>query len=215
MTKKVDAIIIGAGIIGCATAFEMAKKGYKTLNIDKMPDAGSGSTRNSCAIIRFHYSTHDGIAMAHEGYFYWDDWANYLESEDERGYAKYCKTGMLILNEYEGQYDHILEHFKNIGAPYEEWDNEKIVSRYPLGTGLYGPPKLPSDASFWDDSHGSLVGGIFNPQGGYVTDPQLATHNLMRAAEVKGGEFIFNAEVAVVHASTPQLSSMRLGHTRL
>ena len=210
MSQQPDAIIIGAGIIGCATAFELAKKDYKTLNIDKMGDAGSGSTSNSCAIIRFHYSTHGGIAMAYEGYFYWKDWANYLEAEDERGYAKYRETGMLVLNEHEGQYDHIVEHFKNIGVPYEEWDNEKIVSRYPMGTGLYGPPILPSDASFWDDPHGSLAGGIFNPQGGYVTDPQLATHNLMRAAEAKGGEFIFNVEVAEVHEADGRVAGVTL-----
>jgi sarcosine oxidase subunit beta len=95
-------------------------------------------------------------------------------------------------------------------VPYEEWDNEKIVSRYPMGTDLYGPPKLPSDASFWDDSHGSLAGGIFNPQGGYVTDPQLATHNLMRAAEAKGGKFIFNAEVAEVHKSDSRVAGVTL-----
>ena len=34
-----DAIIIGSGIIGCTTAFELAKRGYKTLNIDKLYDA--------------------------------------------------------------------------------------------------------------------------------------------------------------------------------
>jgi sarcosine oxidase subunit beta len=36
MTDQYDAIIIGSGIIGCAVAFELAKKGYKTLNIDKL-----------------------------------------------------------------------------------------------------------------------------------------------------------------------------------
>ena len=30
MNNNYDAIIIGAGIIGCATAFELAKRGYKT-----------------------------------------------------------------------------------------------------------------------------------------------------------------------------------------
>ncbi|MFQ5407603.1 MAG: NAD(P)/FAD-dependent oxidoreductase [Anaerolineales bacterium] len=210
MTKKVDAIIIGAGIIGCATAFELAKKGYKTLSIDKMGDAGSGSTSNSCAIIRFHYSTHEGITMAYEGYFYWKDWANYLEAADERGFARYRETGMLVLNEYEGQYDRTIEHFKNIGVPFEEWDNDQVVNRYPLGTGLYGPPKLPAEDGFWDDPHGSLAGGIYNPQGGYVTDPQLATHNLMRAAEAKGGEFIFNAEVAKVHRDAGRVAGVTL-----
>ena len=50
MTKTYDAIIIGAGVIGACTAFEMAKKGWKTLSIDKLPEAGYGSTSGSCAI---------------------------------------------------------------------------------------------------------------------------------------------------------------------
>ncbi|MCF8112260.1 MAG: FAD-dependent oxidoreductase [Desulfotignum sp.] len=39
MTSDYDVIIIGAGIIGCCTAFEMSKIGFRTLNIDKLPAA--------------------------------------------------------------------------------------------------------------------------------------------------------------------------------
>ena len=46
MGQKVDAVIIGAGVIGTATAFELCKRGYKTLNIDKLPSAGYGPTSN-------------------------------------------------------------------------------------------------------------------------------------------------------------------------
>ena len=42
MTKKYDAIIIGAGVIGAPIAFELAKMGYKTLSVDKLADAGEG-----------------------------------------------------------------------------------------------------------------------------------------------------------------------------
>ena len=65
-----DAIIIGAGVIGAATAFEMAKNGWKTLSVDRNTQAGHGSTAGSCAIIRMHYSTLDGTAFAWEGYHY-------------------------------------------------------------------------------------------------------------------------------------------------
>ena len=68
-----DVIIIGAGVIGCSTAFELAKRGYQTLNIDKLSSAGAGSTINSCAIVRAHYSTWDGVALAYEGFKYWAD----------------------------------------------------------------------------------------------------------------------------------------------
>ncbi len=39
MNKKYDAIIIGAGVIGAPIAYELAKMGYKTLNIDKLASA--------------------------------------------------------------------------------------------------------------------------------------------------------------------------------
>jgi len=41
MSKAYDAIIIGAGIIGCCIAFEMSKKGHRTLNLDFQPVAGA------------------------------------------------------------------------------------------------------------------------------------------------------------------------------
>ena len=97
MNRKADVIIVGAGVIGSAVAFELAKRGYKTLNIDKLPTSGYGSTSNSCAIVRASYSTWDGVAMAYEGFSYWDDWANYLGVEDERGLIKYMKTGSILL----------------------------------------------------------------------------------------------------------------------
>ena len=44
MGRDADAIIIGAGVIGAAIAFELGKRGYRTLNIDKLPAAGYGPT---------------------------------------------------------------------------------------------------------------------------------------------------------------------------
>ena len=55
MSENADVIIIGAGVIGGTVAFELAKRGYKTLSIDKLPTAGYGSTSNSCAIVRAHH----------------------------------------------------------------------------------------------------------------------------------------------------------------
>ena len=40
MAETYDMIIIGAGIIGSATAYELSKRGYATLNIDMLPAAG-------------------------------------------------------------------------------------------------------------------------------------------------------------------------------
>ena len=98
MNRTADSIIVGAGVIGSAVAFELAKRGYKTLNIDKLPTSGYGSTSNSCAIVRAHYSTWAGVAMAYEGFFYWDDWDDYIGVKDDRGMIKYMKTGSILLH---------------------------------------------------------------------------------------------------------------------
>ena len=47
--ERYDAIIVGAGVIGSAIAFELAKKGWRTLNVDKLPAAGYGSTQHLTA----------------------------------------------------------------------------------------------------------------------------------------------------------------------
>ena len=47
MTQNYDAIIIGAGISGAAIAYELSKKGYKTVNVEMLTAAGHGSTANT------------------------------------------------------------------------------------------------------------------------------------------------------------------------
>jgi len=97
MDGRYDVIIIGAGIIGCCVAHELSKHGRRTLNIDKLPASGYGSTGGSCAIIRTHYSTLNGCALAYEGVFIWRQWADYIGVADERGLAVYNNTGCMVL----------------------------------------------------------------------------------------------------------------------
>jgi sarcosine oxidase subunit beta len=199
MKQKPDAIIIGAGLIGCAIAYELSKRGYKTLNIDKLPAAGFGSTSNSCAIVRFHYSTLDGAQMAYENYFYWKDWPNYIGPVDERGYAKFVECGFVIFRNNDPSEQNFINLFRQIGIKYEEWDLETLRQKFPIGDlHTFSPPRPIDDETFWADPTTPLTGGIYNPQGGYVNDPQLATYNLMQAAQNHGGEFLFNAEVVEV-----------------
>ena len=207
-----DALIIGAGIIGAATAFELAKLGYRTLNVDRLPAAGYGPTSASCAIIRVHYSTFDGIALAWEGYHYWHDWAKYLETDDERGLAKFVECGCLVMQTEHN--DHLSKHIRlsrELGIPFEEWDAAKIREKLPIyDTRRYGPPRLMSDEGFGEPSGGELPGGVFWPTAGYISDPQLSTHNLQRAAEAKGSEFRFGREVVEIQAEAGRIRGVKL-----
>ena len=215
MTDEVDAVIIGAGVIGAATAFELAKKGYRTLNIDRLPASGYGPTSNSCAIVRAHYSSREGVAMAYEGFFYWQDWERYLGESDDAGTARYMQSGTILLKSATGHHEKVLQHYRELGVEYEEWDNAELVRRMPIyDPHAFWPPKRPSDPHFWDQSETELDGAIFTPGSGYVNDPQLATHNLQRAAEAKGGRFLFRAEVAEIRRDEQRVRGVTLadGH---
>ncbi|MDM8556945.1 FAD-dependent oxidoreductase [Desulfococcaceae bacterium HSG7] len=212
MNKKYDAIIIGAGVIGSPIAYELSKMGYKTLTVDKLSDAGEGSTAGSCAIIRAHYSTEDGVAMAYEGFKYWLDWENYLDHvNDEKGLAKYMNTGSILLKSDGHDWRKVQKNYDAVGVKYEELTIEQVkekASIYELDK--FWPVKRPEDPSFFDEPTEMLEGALFCPEGGYVNDPALSAHNIMRAAEAKGAEFIFNAEVTAIRSDADLVTGITL-----
>jgi sarcosine oxidase subunit beta len=212
MNKKYDAIIIGAGVIGCPIAYELSKLGYKTLTVDKNPDAGEGSTAGSCAIVRAHYSTADGVAMAYEGFKYWQDWENYLgHVKDEKGLARFMNTGSILLKSKGHDWRKVKSNYDLVGVKHEEWDLDRIRQHVPVyDLHEFWPVKRPEDPSFFDDPSGTLEGALFCPEGGYVNDPVLSTHNIMRAAEAHGAEFLFNVEVTGVRSEKGKAKGITL-----
>ncbi|NIM71927.1 MAG: FAD-dependent oxidoreductase [Gammaproteobacteria bacterium] len=212
MHENYDAIIIGAGVIGAAIAYELSKKGCRTLSIDKLPAAGYGPTSNSCAIIRVHYSTLEGAVFAYEGYFYWKNWREYLGIEDESGMAVFHETGCMVMKtEVNGYLERIREVADRFHIPYEEWRPEEIIERLPIyDMQRFGPPKRPGDAGFCEPTGGGVEGAVFFPTAGYISDPQLATHNLQRAAEARGAQFLFNKRVVEIPRANGRVTGVVL-----
>lgn len=206
---KHDAIIIGAGVIGANLGFELVKAGYSTLNVDKLPTAGYGSTASSCAIVRTHYSTWAGVAMAWEGFHYWENWEQYLGVSDEQGLARFVQSGGVFLGNSERYQAKVLPLFDEFGIPYEIWTPEQLRERVPgIDSGSYSPPKRPEEDAFWEDPSTAINSVVYTPIAGYVTDPQLAAHNLQRAAEAHGAQFRFNTEVVAIHRSDGRVAGV-------
>ena len=200
MSETYDAVVIGAGVIGAAVGLELARGGRKVLNVDALPAAGYGSTSNSCAIIRIYYSTLDGTAMAYDGYHDWKGWADYLGAEDESGHALFHETGTLVFKTpHNKNLSLVLGHVAALGIPYEEWDGDRVRQAIPGYTlDSFAPARLMSDPQFGESNGATLSGGVFFPTGGYISDPQLASHNIQRAAEAAGGTFLFNRKVVEI-----------------
>ena len=190
-----DVVVIGAGVIGCDVAYELARRGRRVVVVDRGPGAGHGSTSASSACIRFNYSTFTAVAVAWEAKQLWADWEGYLEGTDDGQLAHFVQTGALCLESPGQQRSKVLSFFDRAGVPYEEWDSDTVRAKLPaLDPGRFWPPKPVTDEAFWDPPEGSLT-AYWTPDGGFVDDPVFAAHNLMAAAVRHGAEFRFRAQV--------------------
>ena len=53
LPKKAKAVIIGGGVIGCSTAYHLAKKGWKDIVLLERAQLTSGTTWHAAGLISF------------------------------------------------------------------------------------------------------------------------------------------------------------------
>jgi len=215
-TKTYDAIIIGAGIIGNCIAYELARKGFKTLSVDKLGGSGFGSTSGSCAIIRFYYSSPEGVALAREGYYYWLNWPRYLKVADPHGMAYYKNTGAMVFKtEVNHHLEKVMASLDALGVGYIELAPEEIQDYIPKpDLRTYYPQKCMDDPEFGQPTGAQVTGAVFAPESGYISDPKLSTHNVEIAARHIGADFLFNTEVVDILKSAGRVSGVALSDGR-
>lgn len=210
MKRNVDAVVIGAGVIGSGVAYELAKRGLSIVVIDKATGPGLGSTSSSSAVIRFNYLTFDSVALAWESFHQWINWQGYLSAPDEEPLAKLVNVGVAMLEVPLVSSVITADLFKRVGVPHEIWTSTELGKRIPgIDTGKYWPPKRIDDDQFWEDATDTL-GAIYTPEGGYINDPLLATENLANAARRAGATMIFKAEVVKILKANGRISGVRL-----
>ena len=83
--------------------------------------------------------------MAYEGFFYWQDWPQYVGDDDESGLARYMQSGTVLLGSGTGHHEKVLRHYRDLGVEHEQWDNAELRRRIPIyDTGAFWPPKRPT-----------------------------------------------------------------------
>ncbi|MEV6980394.1 FAD-binding oxidoreductase [Sphaerisporangium sp. NPDC051017] len=204
-----DAVVVGAGVIGSAIALELAKTARRVVVVDRAGGAGQGSTSASSAVVRYNFSTLAGVAAAWESYFCWSAWAEHL-GHDVGDLARFERSGLVMLDVAAAPRSAWLPLFDQVGVPYEEWDAATLADRVPgIDPGRYWPPKRIDDDRFWADPEDSL-GGVYTPDAGYITDPQLAAQNLAAAAVAEGAEFRFRSTVTAVESADGRVTAVVL-----
>lgn len=92
MSINADIIIIGGGVIGCSTAYHLAREGANRVILLERDELASGGTAKSCAIVRTHYSIETNLHHAVESlrvFSHFDELVG--------GDAGWHRTGYLIL----------------------------------------------------------------------------------------------------------------------
>jgi sarcosine oxidase subunit beta len=215
VTSRPRAVVIGAGVVGCSVAAALAEAGGGAVTIvDRAPGPGMGSTSASSAIVRFHYSTYQGVAAAWEAKHCWEDWAGHLGMTDPAGMARYLPTGALVLDTPGYDAERVLRLYDEIGIRYERLGPGEIRERFPYLTAeRFYPPRAVDDPRFGADPVGEL-GGFYTPEGGFIDDPGLAARNLWSAATARGAASVFRATVTHVHREGDGVRRIRLADGR-
>ena len=126
-----------------------------------------------------------------------------------------CSRGTVLLKSATGHHDKVLHHYRDLGVEYEEWSTDELHRRLPIyDTRAFWPPKRPNDPRFWEEPEAELDGAVYTPGSGYVNDPQLATHNLQRAAEANGSKFLFKSQVVSIDRADGRVSGVTLSDGR-
>lgn len=202
MNRTADVVIVGAGICGSSTALELSRSGLKVLAVDKAGAPGHGSTSASSAIVRFNYSTFDGIACSWESKFRWEAWEEYLGHRDPNGMAALVRCGLVFIDVESVPKKRMADLFGRAGIPCESMSPAGLQQLVPgIDAGRYSPPKPVDSEEFFAAAQG-LVGGLYTPDAGYIDDPQLATANLASAAQAAGASFAFRRTVSEIVRST-------------
>ncbi len=104
--QTADIVVIGGGVIGCSTAYNLARQGAKNVVLLERKSVCSGGTAKSCAICRTHYSIHPNRLHAVESLKIFENFKEIVGGE-----AGFHRTGYIILGP-EAHRQPMLEVFK-------------------------------------------------------------------------------------------------------
>jgi len=175
MSRTFDVAIIGAGIMGCSCAYELARRGLKVGVLEK-DTIGAGSTGKSSALIRQHYSNELTARMALHSLRAFENMEEDLGSD-----VGFTRTGFIAVTSAK---DHA-----GLKA------NVALQHRVGIRSELLAPDALREIMPGIETS--DLVAGAYEPEAGYA-DPNLTVNAYATAARRHGAVILLNTPVTGV-----------------
>jgi sarcosine oxidase len=125
--RTADVIVVGAGVMGCAAAYQLAQQGARVLLLDQFGVGHSnGSSHGPSRIIRLAYESLDYVALARASYALW------RELEAEAGATLLTQVGGLDIGRPDAlALREIHATYQAAGVPFEQLDREAVMRRFP------------------------------------------------------------------------------------
>ncbi|KAI3418750.1 hypothetical protein GPALN_007854 [Globodera pallida] len=120
-----DTIVVGAGIVGSACAYKIAKTGRRTLLLEQFPlDHKFGSSHGASRIIRLSHSQPHWVRLAQDAYREWDQL-----HELDGGDTLYIRNGLLTLDTDWSQTQIRASALEQFGVPHEVFRGGGAIQR--------------------------------------------------------------------------------------
>jgi sarcosine oxidase subunit beta len=186
--RTADAVVIGGGVIGLSIGFRLAQKRFGKIVVVERNFICSGTTGQSGAIIRQHYSNDFTAAMARDSLAIFRNWADEIGGD-----VKFEQTGVLVLT----------------GPKYEPAVRQNVALHQSLGIDSRQidlcelreiEPRMATDglsSACWESTAG-------------IVDPVATVHALAAAFQREGGELLEQTEVAEIMRDGDRVSGVRL-----
>ncbi|HZC69286.1 MAG TPA: FAD-dependent oxidoreductase [Jatrophihabitans sp.] len=172
-----DVVVVGAGVIGASTAYQLARAGLGVVVVDAFDGPAEGSTGRSFASIRAQWADTLNIALS------WRSIQAYRSFPDEHGIdVGYRPSGYLFL------------------VPEASWDAQLAAVDLQRAHGV--PVEVldvRSAQRITEFAADGLGGATWGPEDG-VVDPHLATGAYLQLARAAGAQVRFRHRVTSVES---------------
>ena len=185
MEREADVVVVGAGIVGCATAYYLARRGVRVSVVERGPVPGEQSRKNWGFVRQQGRDPHE-LPLVMEANRIWRGLEQELQADIE-----WVAGGHLALAATQQQ----LAHF-------EEW--LPVAREFGLDTRLLRAHELQSVIP---GLAGGWVGGMHTPGDGHA-DPEKSTDALARAAVARGASLHLDCAVQAVTTRAGAVASV-------
>ncbi len=186
-----DLVIVGAGVIGAATAYQVARRSdMRVVVLEKGPGPALGSSGDSMAVSRCRYTVPAVVRLARHGQEAYRNWPDFTGIAEPRN--RYTKLGGLwVFDRTDDQLDDEYRRLADNGVAVSILTADEVTERWPCINACVAPIDLAGDA---DHRCRPASRYLYEDDAGFM-DPAGATHDLVDAARREGVEVRFRAQV--------------------